>query len=150
MPHLIGINRRHALQRAGCGAGLLGLSTLLQDEGLLASPAESEDLNPLVARQPHFPARAKRIIWIFVNGGPSPVDTWNYRPELTKWNGKSIREFDDGFEDTTGFFRNAVGNLMQSPFRFEPQGECGLMVPEIFPHLGRHADRLAVIRSGYT
>lgn len=150
MPHITGLNRRHALQLAGCGAGLLGLSGLLQDEGLLAASPDTGDLNPLAAQQPHFAARAKRVIWIFVNGGPSPVDTWNYRPELTKWNGRSIREFDDGFENTTGFFRNAVGNLMQSPFQFAPQGECGLMVPEIFPHLGRHADKLAVIRSGYT
>jgi hypothetical protein len=150
MPPINGLHRRHALQHAGCGAGLLGLAGLLHDEGLLAADSEAKNLNPLAAKQPHFPARAKRMIWIFVNGGPSPVDTWNYRPELDRWNGKSIKEFDTAFENTTGFFRNAVGNLMQSPFQFEPQGECGLMVPEIFPHLGRHADRMAVIRSGYT
>ena len=51
-------------------------------------------LDPMAPRQPHFPARAKRVIWVFVNGGPSHVDTWDYKPALQKWNGKAIREFD--------------------------------------------------------
>ena len=148
-------SRRQMLQRAGCGLGLLGLAGLLRDEGLLeTSRAEdslgNRSLNPLAPQPGHFDSKAKRVIWIFINGGPSPVDTWNYRPELTKWNGKSIREFDPEFKDTTGFFKNAVGNLMQSPFKFTPRGECGKMVPEIFPHLGEHVDRMAVIQSGYT
>ncbi len=149
------VSRRDLLQRAGCGLGMLGLAGLLRDDGLLeAVPAASDAadgvVSPLAAAPPHSVARAKRVIWIFINGGPSPVDTWNYRPELTKWHGRSIREFDPEFSDTTGFFKDAVGQLMQSPFRFTPRGECGLMVPEIFPCLGRHADQLAVIRSGYT
>ena len=148
-------SRREMLRRAGCGVGLLGLAGLLQDEGLLACASANDDmanrsLNPLAPQPGHFPAKAKRAIWIFVNGGPSPVDTWNYRPALTKWNGKSIREFDPEFKDTTGFFKNAVGNLMQSPFQFTPRGECGKMVSEIFPYLGEHVDRMAVIQSGYT
>ena len=146
-------SRRQILTRTGCGFGMLGLTGLLQDQGLLQAGEDvSGDrmLSPLAARPSHFPAKAKRVIWIFINGGPSPVDTWNYRPELTRWNGRTIREFDSGFADTTGFFRNAVGNLMQSPFRFEPRGECGRMVPEIFPYLGEHVDRMAIIQSGYT
>lgn len=146
---------RRRLLKAGCGCGLLGLVSLLNDEKLLATaraedPFHNRSNNPLAPQAGHFAATAKRVIWIFINGGPSPVDTWNYRPELTKWNGKSIREFDPGFQDTTGFFKNAVGNLMQSPFTFSPQGECGKMVPEIFPHLGKHVDRMAFIQSGYT
>lgn len=150
-------NRRQLLARAGCGFGWLGLADLLNQEGLLTTSAahaaefsDDRDLNPLKAQSGHFPARAKRVIWIFVNGGPSQVDTWNYRPELTRWNGKSIREFDPEFRDTTGFFRNSVGNLMQSPFRFSPKGECGKMVPEIFPCLGEHVDKMAFVLSGYT
>lgn len=149
------LTRRNMLQRSGCGLGMLGLAGLLRDEGLLEA-ASGEDslgnrsLNPLAPQAGHFDAKAKRVIWIFVNGGPSPVDTWNYRPELTKWNGKTIREFDPEFQNTTGFFKNAVGNLMQSPFTFTPRGECGKMVPDIFPHLGEHVDRMAVIQSGYT
>ena len=159
------ISRRALLSRAGCGFGMLGLTGLLQQQGLLQS-ARADDIladdilaadvlgsrgaNPLAARDGHFPAKAKRVIWLFINGGPSPADTWNYRPALTKWNGKSIREFDSEFKNTTGFFKNAVGNLMQSPFKFSPQGECGKMVPEIFPHLGKHVDKMAFILSGHT
>ena len=148
-------SRRNILQRAGCGLGMLGLTGLLQDEGLLESTSAEDSLNnrvlnPLAPQASHFDAKARRVIWIFINGGPSPVDTWNYRPELTKWNGKTIREFDPGFQNTTGFFKNAVGNLKQSPFTFTPRGECGKMVPDIFPHLGEHVDKMAVIQSGYT
>lgn len=145
--------RRAMLQQAGCGFGMLGLTGLLQQEGFLAAAdanLSERSLNPLASRDSHFPAKAKRVIWVFINGGPSHVDTWDYRPALTKWNGKSIREFDSDFKDTTGFFKNAVGNLMQSPFKFEPRGECGKMVPEIFPHLGEHVDRMAFITSGFT
>lgn len=148
-------SRRSMLAKAGCGLGMLGLAGLLSDEGLLGA-AQADDgfgsrsLTPLAARDPHFAAKAKHVIWIFINGGPSPADTWNYRPELTKWNGKTIREFDPDFKNTTGFFKDAVGNLMQSPFKFEPQGQCGKMVPEIFPHLGKHVDKMAFIRSGFT
>ncbi|MEZ6123014.1 MAG: DUF1501 domain-containing protein [Planctomycetaceae bacterium] len=156
---LSNLNRRRLLARAGCGFGILGLAGLLREQGLVdVSPFPSAEgselndraLNPLAPQDGHFPAKAKRVIWIFINGGPSPVDTWNYRPELTKWNGKSIREFDPEFKDTTGFFKNAVGNLMQSPFQFSRRGECGKMVPEIFPHLGEHVDRMSFILSGHT
>ena len=74
-----------------------------------------------------LPAKAKRVIWFFVNGGPSHVDTWDYKPALAKWDGKSIKEFDPTFKNTTGFFKDAVGGLMKSPFRFSPRGECGKM-----------------------
>jgi hypothetical protein len=147
--------RREWLSRAGCGAGLLGLAALLDDQSLLGSPARAADagsvgLNPLAPRTTHLPARAKHVIWIFANGGPSQVDTWDYKPALEKADGKSIREFDPQFSNQTGFFSNSVGNLMKSPFEFTPRGECGKMISSIFPHLGQHADRMAFIHSGYT
>ncbi len=146
------LSRRSLLARAGCGAGLLGLANLMTQQGLLesAQAAGERTLNPLAPQAPHFEPRAKRVIWIFINGGPSHVDTWDYKPGLTKWNGKPIREFDAEFKDTTGFFKNAVGALMQSPFKFTPRGECGKMVSEIFPHLGEHVDKMAFIHSGHT
>ena len=149
------LSRRSLLARAGCGFGMLGLTGMLQQQGVLGRADASDlgsdrSLNPLAPRPGHFPAKAKHVIWIFVNGGPSHVDTWNYRPELTRWNGKSIREFDAEFKNTTGFFKNSVGNLMQSPFKFTPQGESGKMVPEIFPHLGKHVDKMAFLLSGHT
>ena len=147
-------SRRQLLNRAGCGFGTLGLIQLLEEQGWLeGSSAVADDglsLNPLASKDGHFAARAKRVIWVFINGGPSPVDTWNYRPELTRWNGKSIRDFDPTFSNETGFFKNAVGHLMQSPFSFTPRGECGKMVPEIFPCLGEHVDKMSFLLSGYT
>jgi hypothetical protein len=148
------LSRRQLLSRAGCGFGLIGLAGLLADERLLgtalAGDLGSRSLNPLAPQPSHFPGKATRVIWLFINGGPSHVDTWDYKPALTKWNGKSIREFDPEFKNTTGFFKNAVGNLMQSPFEFTPRGECGKLVSSIFPNLGQHVDKMAFIHSGYT
>ncbi len=148
------LNRRSLLSRTGCGFGMLGLAGLLQDHGLLSSAAAeglgSRALNPLAPQDTHFAAKAKRVIWIFVNGGPSHVDTWDYKPELARWHDKSINEFAPEFTNTTGFFKDAVGNLMKSPFAFTSRGECGKMVSEIFPKLGEHVDKMAFIHSGYT
>jgi hypothetical protein len=140
------------LSQAGCGFGALGLAGLLDDQGLLssASGAEASSINPLAPRPAHFSAKAKRVIWLFINGGPSHVDTWDYKPGLVERDGKSIREFDPTFKNTTGFFKNAVGNLMKSPFEFTPRGECGKMVSSIFPTLGEHVDKMAFIHSGFT
>jgi hypothetical protein len=135
------MNRRQALQKAGMGLGALGLTSLLHEEGLLKAA-----LNPLAPSRPHFGGKAKSVIWIFVNGGPSHVDTWDYKPELEKRNGQTL----DGFDRFTGFFANAVGGLMQSPFKFTRQGKCGKHVSEIFPHLGKHVDKMAFIHSGHT
>ncbi|MCB1243998.1 MAG: DUF1501 domain-containing protein, partial [Verrucomicrobiae bacterium] len=129
-------SRRSLLSRAGAGAGLLGLASLLQEEQLLADLAD-----PLAPRRPQFPARAKRVIWIFVNGGPSQVDTWDYKPALEKHDGQEL----EGFDKFTGFFANSVGGIMKSPFAFRPRGQCGKMVSEIFPHLGGHVDKMAFI-----
>jgi hypothetical protein len=146
------LDRRRMLERCGCGAGWLGLTGLLSQEGLL-SAAGVEDArlgNPLAPRAPHFPARATRVIWIFINGGPSHVDTWDYKPALEKWDGKTMKEFAPDFKNTTGFFKNAVGNVMKSPFAFSPCGERGKMVSSLFPNLAQQVDRLAFIHSGYT
>jgi Protein of unknown function (DUF1501) len=149
------VHRRQLLRRAGCGFGMLGLASLLDEEGLLGKATYAGDLGsralqPLAPQPSHFPATAKRVIWVFINGGPSQVDTWDYKPNLEKWHGKTIREFAPDFADTTGFFKNAVGNLMKSPFEFTPRGQCGKMVSSLFPHLGEHVDKMAFIHSGYT
>jgi hypothetical protein len=145
------LHRRELLTRAGCGAGLLGLATLLQDEGLLAraaaaAPSDNASLNPLAPRPAHFAPKAKRVIWIFVNGGPSHVDTWDYKPELEKRDGKELENFDK----FTGFFSGSVGPLMKSPFKFTQHGQCGKWVSEIFPNLAKHVDKMAFIHSGFT
>ena len=124
--------------------GMLALSGLMQQEGLLHG-ADAE-LNPLAPRKPHFAARAKNVIWLFINGGPSQVDTWDYKPELAKYDGKELK----GFDKKTGFFPGSVGPLMKSPFKFTQHGECGKYVSELFPHTSKHVDKMAFIHSGYT
>jgi hypothetical protein len=138
------------LAKAGGGLGLLGFTSLLKDEDLLAADLGDRALDPLAPRQTHFAPKAKRVIWIFINGGPSHVDTWDYKPALEKWDGKSIKSFDPNFKDTTGFFAKQVGNLMKSPFEFRRRGQCGKMVSDLFPHLGEHVDKMAFIHSGHT
>ncbi|QDU04157.1 hypothetical protein V6x_38840 [Gimesia chilikensis] len=141
--------RRQLLKRAGSGIGTLGLLSLLQQEGLLetsqAAPAVRPN-NPLAPKEPHMPAKAKAVIWLFINGGPSQVDTWDYKPELEKRDGVAL----EGFDNKTGFFQNAVGPLMKSPFKFKQHGESGKWVSDIFPHLSQHVDKMAFIHSGHT
>lgn len=138
------LSRRELLVRAGGGMGMLALADLLRGEGLLAQAGPPGD--PLAPRAPHFPARAKAVIWVFINGGPSHVDTWDYKPELERRDGQELA----GLNKFTGFFANEVGPLMKSPFRFARHGRCGKWVSEIFPFLARHVDKMAFIHSGYT
>jgi len=130
---------------------MLGLASLLSEESIVprahGSTAQPDrTLSPLAARTPHFNGKAKSVIWLFINGGPSHVDTWDYKPELAKRDGQDLA----GFDKFTGFFSNAVGGLMKSPFKFTPRGQSGKMVSEIFPHLGEHVDKMAFIHSGHT
>ena len=75
---------------------------------------QRRSVNPLAPRPAHFPAKAKTVIWLFMNGGPSQVDTWDYKPELEKRDGQELK----GFDKNTGFFTEQVGPLMKSPFKF--------------------------------
>ena len=88
--------------------------------------------NPLAPHAGNFPAKAKSVIWLFMNGGPSQVDTWDYKPELAKRDGKELA----GFDKNTGFFTDQVGPLMKSPFKFQQHGQSGTWVSEIFPEHG--------------
>ncbi len=144
----LSMTRRELLKRCGMGLGLLGLSSLLQREGLLAraGPLGERGLSPLAPKAPHITPRAKRVIWLFINGGPSHMDTWEYKPALEKYHGKEL----EGFDKFTGFFSQEVGAIMQSPFKFSPRGQSGKMVSEIFPHLGEHVDKMAFIHSLYS
>jgi len=125
---------------------MLGLATLLQSEGILQPAGAADISNPLAPKDGHFDGRVKRVIWLFINGGPSHVDTWDYKPELEKSDGKEL----EGFDRFTGFFANSVGPLMKSPFKFQQHGECGKWVSEIFPNLSQHVDKMAFIHSGHT
>ncbi len=132
--------RRQLLQRAGAGFGLLAL------QSLLARTATASATNPLAAKAPHFAPKAKSVIWLFMNGGVSHVDTWDYKPELQKRDGQPL----PGFDAKTGFFPDAVGPLMKSPFDWAQHGQNGSWVSSLFPNLAKQVDRLAFIHSMHT
>lgn len=133
--------RREFLQRCGMGMGTLGLATLLGDAGLpTPALAETGDLNPLAPKSPHFPAKAKHVIHIFLNGGASHVDTFDPKPALTKYAGKAIPSGNLQTERKTGA-------AFPSPFGFKRYGQSGLEISDIFAELGTCADDLCIIRS---
>ncbi|MBC7807104.1 MAG: DUF1501 domain-containing protein [Akkermansiaceae bacterium] len=136
------LTRRELLARLGNGFAALGLAGVLGgDAAADAAGIKLSPTNPLLPRKPHFPAKAKHVIFLFMNGGPSHIDTFDPKPELTKYNGKPI-PVDLPTERKTGA---ALG----SPFAFQKYGKSGLEVSDLFPHVGSHADELAVIRSMY-
>ncbi len=106
------LSRREWLRRAGAGAGMIGLANLMAEQGLLAAaPTEgsSEPVTSLRPRRSHFPAKAKSVIWLFMEGAPSAVDMFDRKPELEKRDGETT--------DIQAFFGNP-GPLMKSPFSF--------------------------------
>ena len=139
-------SRRQFLQSTGQGFGMLGLAALLEQEGRVARGATAGGLDPLAPRAGHFAAPARSVIWLFMNGGPSQVDTWDYKPELQKRDGQAL----EGFDPDTGFFNGAVGPLMKSPYQFAQHGESGAWVSQIFPHMARHVDKMAFLYSCWT
>ena len=135
--------RRALLQRAGGGMGMLALNSLLNQSSI---GSQNNSINPLASKKPHHKAKAKNVIWLFINGGPSHVDTWDYKPGLVKADGQKL----DGFDKTTGFFDNAVGPLLKSPFEFKQHGQSGMWASSLFPNLSKHVDKMAFIKSFHT
>lgn len=129
------MTRRDLLSTMGGGFGMLGLQSLLG--------AEAAGTDPLAPKPPHFPAKAKRVVYLFLNGGPSQVDTFDPKPALAKYHGQPM---------PTGNLKTErkTGNLMRSPFEFKRCGKSGIEVSEIFPKLGAMIDDCCVIRSMYT
>ena len=126
-------NRRHFLQIAGGGFGMLALRSLLA----------ADNRNPMSVLSPEFAPRAKSVIFLFMYGGPSQMDTFDPKPALDRWHGKPIPVFrkEDAFNAAT------KATAMRSPYTFAKHGQSGLDICEKFPHLARHADKLCVIRS---
>jgi hypothetical protein len=137
--HPFAFSRREMLARTGTGFGLLGLAGVLAPE-LLAAPKTAG--NPLAPKPPHHPARAKHIIHLFMNGGPSQVDTFDPKPELTKQHGKKV--------ETAKKTERKTGNAFASPFKFKKCGQSGIEVSEIYPEVGKCIDDICVIRGMHT
>src|SRR5438874_631875 len=137
--HTIPLTRRDMLRRCANGFGLAALSALLADPAYGAAP--SRDSDPLAPRLPHHEAKAKSVIFLFMDGGPSQVDTFDPKPALAKYHGKPMPLK----VQPTQFNNN--GNVLQSPWKFANHGHSGIPVSELFPHVASCVDDLAVVRS---
>jgi Protein of unknown function (DUF1501) len=140
-PEHLALTRREFLCRCGMGMGTLGLANLLGCLGFMSQAQAAESyISPLAPKAPQFAARAKRVIHIFANGGPSHVDTFDPKPALAKYNGKPLPMETLPTERKTG-----AG--FGSPYKFKKYGQCGTEVSEIFPHVAESIDDICVIRS---
>ena len=131
--------RREALRKMGAGMGSIGLASLLGQQGALAAAT-----NPLAPKQPHFPARAKRVIQLFMPGGPSQVDTFDYKPMLAKHAGERPEIVN------RKSLRNTQMGLMPSPFSFQQYGQSGKWVSDIFPETAKCVDDICFVHSMFT
>ena len=132
-----GNTRREFLWQLGGGFAGVALTDMLAGEALAASPSAE--------KLPHFAAKAKHCVFLFMNGGPSQVDTFDPKPELTKHHGQPYTG-----DAKVGSNGRAVGHLMKSPFEFQKHGQSGLEISSLFPHLSMHADDLCVVRSMFS
>lgn len=132
-------DRRQMLSRLGTGLGLVGLHSLMSDAA--ETTATSAVASPLTPRMPQFPVRAKHIIHIYLNGGPSQVDTFDPKPLLAKYDGQPLPS------DSKLTTERHTGAAMASPFKFHKYGESGIEVSEIFTKTAQHVDDICFIRS---
>ena len=135
----IAIGRRGMLTRCGMGFGSMALTGMLNADA--AHPAlGAESSNPMLPKPAQFPSKIKHVIHLFMNGGPSQVDTFDPKPELQRRGGQTIS---DGNLKT----ERPTGALFPSPYRFHRYGQSGIEVSELFPHVAQHVDDMAIIRS---
>ena len=132
----LGFSRRHFLQSTSSGFGYLAFSAL---STWAAEQSSTALVSPLAPKQPHFAPRAKRVIFLCMKGAPSHVDTFDYKPQLIKDNGKD-----------SGRGRGGPATLLASPWKFSQHGRSGLYISELFPEVAKHADDLCVINSMHT
>ncbi len=132
------LNRRELLMRTGTGFGLLGLAGLLANDARASAPS----LNPLAPKAPHFPAKVKRVIHVYLNGGPSHLDTFDPKPALQKYAGKRLPTGNLTTERTTG-------EALPSPFTFHKYGQSGIEISKLFAKTAAHVDDICFIRSMY-
>jgi hypothetical protein len=128
------VSRRAALERSALGFGWLAFNGLLADRSFAAGVA---------LRAPVLPVRAERVVWFFMDGGLSHVDSFDHKPLLDKENGRPLKLVDKR-EDITG---RTTPNVLASPWAFRPYGRCGRMVSDLFPHIGAHADDIAFLHA---
>jgi hypothetical protein len=132
------LSRREMLLRCANGFGAVALTALLGDS---AYGADKEEKDPLAPKPPHFKAKATNVIFLYMDGGPSQMDTFDPKPRLAKEHGQPIKVK----VEPTQF--NNVGNVLQSPWKFKPYGKSGIPVSDLLPHVAEHVDDLCIVRS---
>jgi hypothetical protein len=137
------VTRREMLTQCGSGFGMLALASLMAEQAQAANVSSGKALMPLAVKAPMFPARAKRVIFLFMHGGPSQVDTFDPKPLLTRDSGKPF----PGQQPRVQFAQ--TGNLLRSPWEFKKYGQSGIEVSDLFPHVAQHVDDMCVVRSMY-
>jgi hypothetical protein len=135
------LNRRDFLRKAGAGFGSLALAEILSEGGAFAAGPAAGSSDPLAPRPSHYRPKAKSIIWLFMEGGPSGVDLFDPKPELTKRHGQKL---------SIDVFNGNPGPLMRSPFTFQQYGQSGAWVCDRYPNVARHVDEFAFIKSLHT
>jgi hypothetical protein len=142
------IDRRDALRQLGAGFGTLGLASVLAQSNMISRIARADTWNgsdsPLSPKVPHFTPKAKHVIQLFMPGGPSQVDTFDYKPAIAKYAGQRPEAVD------RKSIRNTKMGLMPSPYWFRQYGQCGKYVSEIFPHVAQLVDDICFIHSMHT
>ena len=144
LPHGL-CSRRHFIEAGGFGLGMLGLATLLRQDGLLAAPIKpllGNEVFDLLPKQPPRPAKAKAMISLFMMGGPSQMDLFDHKPMLTKWHGQKFPG-DLKYDNVA----QASAKVLGSFWKFSRHGKCGLELSELLPRLGTVADDICLIRS---
>ena len=139
-----GRTRREFLWQTGGGFGAAALSSMLLGDGYLspAAAAEASYRNPLAAKPPHFAPKAKSVIFLFMYGGPSHIDTFDYKPTMTGMDGKTVQVKTFG----RGGHRNQ-GRIVEPRWKFSQHGQCGKWVSTLFPNLANHVDDIAFLHS---
>jgi hypothetical protein len=137
-----GRTRRELLWEVGGGFAGLALLDLLSRDGFFDNRAAAQTAEP---RRQHHPARAKHAVFLFMNGGPSHVDTFDFKPALTRFHGSPYHG-----DTPVGSNGRPVGHLMQTPFPFRRHGRSGLEISSLYPHVSRFADDLCVLRGMHT
>ena len=141
MPSPLPLSRRQALSRVACGFGFLALAGM-------AAQAATRGTNPVAARAGHHRPRAKRVIFLFMGGGVSHLDSFDYKPALYANDGRMLEFLDQRAIAKTG--AGATGRVMKPMWEFRQRGQSGRWVSELFPHMARHADDYCVVRSMHT
>src|SRR5258707_3879762 len=132
-------SRRNFLRNCAGGIGTMALAELLHG---------ATDLNPLAPKKPHFPGKAKNVIFMFMEGGPSQMDLFDPKPALQKWSGQSLPE--SYTKDLNLAFIKPTAAVLASPRIFTPAGQCGMELSDFLPHLATCADDICLVRSMHT